>query len=86
MAETMSKANFTPWREMDLEARKSALDGLLRHQHKVRRGGAIGTKPNDERRKFVKKWVAFEGEREDTVGEDGPWRLALGGLQDFTLA
>jgi hypothetical protein len=84
------------WRENDIERRKSTLDGLLRHQHKVRRGGAIGAKPNEERRKFVKKWVAFEGEREDAAEEAGifngdwldnrpvPERLTLGGLQIFT--
>ena len=78
------------WRENDIEHRKSTLDSLLCHQHKVRRGGAIGVKPNDERRKFLREWIVFQGEREDAAGEDFefgdavPARINLGGLQDFT--
>src|SRR5215217_6966661 len=84
------KTVFTPWRENDIEHRRRTLDGLLGRQHKVRRGGAIGVKPKDERRKFLKKWIAFQGEREDAAGEDFefadgvPARLTLGGLQNFT--
>jgi hypothetical protein len=84
------KTEFTPWRENDIEHRKSTLDGLLRHQHKVRRGGAIGAKPNDERRKVLREWIVFQGEREDAAGVDFefgnavPARVNLGGLQDFT--
>jgi hypothetical protein len=84
------KTEFTPWRENDIEHRKSTLDGLLCHQHKVRRGGAIGVKPNDERRKFLREWIVFQGEREDAAGVDFefgnavPARVNLGGLQDFT--
>src|SRR5215208_762990 len=84
------KTVFTPWRENDIEHRRRTLDGLLGRQHKVRRGGAIGVKPQDERRKFLKKWIAFQGEREDAAGEDFeladsvPARLTLGGLQNFT--
>jgi hypothetical protein len=85
------KTDFTPWREMDIEFRTRAMDELLLRTHaKARRGGAIGAKPNPERQKFLKKWIPFNGEREDAAGEDFPFtdnvpaRAILGGLQDFT--
>jgi hypothetical protein len=95
MTETTTKPEFTPWREMDIEVRKSVLDGLLKTQSKVTRGGAKGSKPNPEWRKFVKEWKVFEGEREDLAEERAMWtgdwtrssvpaRAILGGLQDFT--
>ena len=86
------KADFTPGREKAIEARITTVDEWLYRlslEQYVTRGGAIGTKPNDERRKFVKEWQKVQGAREDAWdedNEDAPLRVVLGGTQDFTPA
>ncbi len=72
-----------------------AMDDYVSHaglDGKVKRGGAIGVKPDPEWRKFLKEWQKIQWAREDLYeephewggGEDVPLRAVLGGKRVFT--